>query len=169
MSNEEGKRLLLADSCVLIDFLDACPEILSSLARDYAVVHVASPILEEVEGLDSDGCAAAGLVVIEPTSEQLSEAVMRREGLSFQDWLCLVVSRDGGMTCVTNDRRLRKACGRAGVATMRGLRCLLELAREGHISKDEARTAADRLHGVDPLYIDARLIAAFRARLDAGS
>lgn len=161
MPAEGATRLLLADACVLIDFLASGADLLLRLSQGLGTLHVASPVLMEVEGLDEDGCSELGIVVIDPSPVQADEAARARGGLSFPDRVCLVVARDGAMTCLTNDAPLRRACADAGVSTMRSLRCLLELTRLGRMSPAEALRVAEAMHRSNPRHVGAEIVAAF--------
>jgi hypothetical protein len=79
-----------------------------------------------VDQLDEVACTELGLVVVDGTVEQLIEAGGSRGRLSFADRVCLVLARDHGWTCVTNDGRLRRTCESDGVAVMWGLLALLD-------------------------------------------
>jgi hypothetical protein len=67
-----------------------------------------------VEQLDEAACAELGLVVVDGTLEQLTEAGAGTGRLSFEDRVCLILARDNGWTCVSNDGRLRRECEAAG-------------------------------------------------------
>jgi hypothetical protein len=102
--------------------------------------------------------------VVEPTLEQLLEAGAERGRLSYEDRLCLVVARDAGWRCVTNDRRLRAACRAASVPTMWSLELLLELVLTGQFPPDEARAIAQALHRISPRHITSDIVADFSRR-----
>jgi len=122
---------LVGDASVLIDIADANEAILALIAQHVAHVIVPTPVLAEVDGLDELKCAALGLEVVEPTLDQLREAAIPHPALSFADKICLIVARDAGATCLTNDGPLGTECEASGVPRMRGLRPLLTLVELG--------------------------------------
>ena len=101
--------LFIADANVLIDYIKTYPTVLGLVAKHVGPVYVATDILMEVEQLDSAQCQAIGLRTIEGNLSQLAEASQRGGPLSFEDKLCLVLARDNGWTCLSNDRPLREA------------------------------------------------------------
>jgi hypothetical protein len=105
---------LLIDANVVIDYQVADLSVLSLAARHLGEIHVLSTVLEEVDGLTDTDCALIGLQVLEPELAELTEAAGRRGGLSAQDRLCLIVARERGWTCVTNDAVLRRTCDGEG-------------------------------------------------------
>jgi hypothetical protein len=108
--------LLLVDANVLIDFALTDRTVLAVVVRHVGVAHVPRDVLAEVEQLDEAACAELGLVVVDGTLEQLTEAGAGTGRLSFEDRVCLILARDNGWTCVSNDGRLRRECEAAGVA-----------------------------------------------------
>lgn len=98
---------LVIDANVLIDYATTDESVLALAARHFGRFIVPLPVLDEVELLDAVAYERLGIEVVEPTLEQLLEAGAERGRLSFEDRLCLVVARDAGWLCVTNDRRLR--------------------------------------------------------------
>jgi predicted nucleic acid-binding protein len=109
------RGLLLVDANVLVDYLAAGVELLGLVARAVGPIHVVSTVLAEVEDFDADGCARVGIRVVEPTLAQAREAAEPAGRLSFADRLCLVVCRERGWVCVSNDKALRRACEAARV------------------------------------------------------
>jgi len=65
--------------------------------------------------------------------------------LSFQDRICLLVAKEGGFTCVSNDRRLRMSCEAEGVPVLWGLELLVELVAARAIPAEAARDIAARI------------------------
>ncbi len=112
--------LLLVDANVLIDYAKTGPTVFTLVARHLGPVHVPRDVLGEVDQLDEDACDRLGLVLVEGTLEQILEAGAGAGGLSFPDWMCLILARDQGWTCVTNDGRLRRACAEASVGLCGG-------------------------------------------------
>ena len=158
---------LLVDANVLVDYQAADLAILSLVSRHVGTVHIVSTVLAEVDGLDESECERLGFRVVEPTLAQATEAASPDGRLSFQDRTCLVVCRDNGWTCVSNDKALRRSCDAVGVAVRWGLELMLELVQGGHLPAEDADDAAERIHRANPVCLNATILAAFRAKLAA--
>jgi len=158
---------LLVDANVLVDYQAADLAILSLVSRHVGTVHIVSTVLAEVDGLDESECERLGFRVVEPTLAQATEAASPNGRLSFQDRTCLVVCRDNGWTCVSNDKALRKSCDAVGVAVRWGLELMLELVQGGHLPVEDADDAAERIHRANPVFLNATILAAFREKLAA--
>ncbi len=158
---------LLVDANVLVDYQAADLAILSLVSRHVGTVHIVSTVLAEVDGLDESECERLGFRVVEPTLAQATEAASPNGRLSFQDRTCLVVCRDNGWTCVSNDKALRRSCDAVGVAVRWGLELMLELVQEGHLPAEDADDAAERIHRANPVFLNATILAAFREKLAA--
>lgn len=162
-----ARGVLLVDASVLIDYCGADLAILALVSRHVARVHVATVVLSEVDDLDESDCAGQGILVVEPTLAQAQEAAAASGKLSFADRTCLIVCRDHGWTCVTNDRRLRDSCKEAGVEARWGLELMLDLVRLGQLPRDNAKRAARRIHELNPVFVPLSVVEAFNAKLDA--
>jgi rRNA-processing protein FCF1 len=161
------RGFLLLDANVLIDYCAADSAILSLVSRHVRTVHILSTVLAEVDELDESECERLGLRVVEPTLAQAMEAASPHGRLSFQDRASLVVCRDNGWTCVSNDKALRRSCDALGVAVLWGLELMLELVAAGHLPVDEAAEAAERIHQANPVFVSAAILEAFRQKLGA--
>jgi len=158
---------LLVDANVLVDYQAADLAILSLVSRHVGTVHIVSTVLAEVDGLDESECERLGFRVVEPTLAQATEAASPNGRLSFQDRTCLVVCRDNGWTCVSNDKALRRSCDAVGVVVRWGLELMLELVQGGHLPAEDADDAAERIHRANPVFLNATILAAFREKLAA--
>jgi len=158
---------LLVDANVLVDYQAADLAILSLVSRHVGTVHIVSTVLAEVDGLDESECERFGFRVVEPTLAQATEAASPNGRLSFQDRTCLVVCRDNGWTCVSNDKALRRSCDAVGVAVRWGLELMLELVQGGHLPAEDAEDAAERIHSANPVFLNASILAAFKMKLAA--
>lgn len=156
--------LLLVDANVLIDFATTDRTVLSRVARHLGAIHVPRDVLAEVDQLDEAACTELGLVVIDGTIEQLAEAGAARGRLSFEDRVCLILARDHGWTCVTNDGALRRECAAAGIAVMWGLELMLELVAAGGMRADEAIAVAEAIGRANPR-MKAEVVEEFRSKL----
>ncbi len=152
---------LVGDASVLIDIADANEAVLGLIAQHMARVIIPTPVLAEVDSLDELKCAALGLEVVEPTLYQLREAAAPHPALSFADKVCLIVARDIGATCWTNDGPLSDECHANGVLWMRGLRPLIALVEASALALDVAVGTVDLINANNP-YITPPIVAEFR-------
>ena len=159
------RGFLVIDANVLVDYQAADLAILALVNRHVGVVHILTTMLAEVEGFDESDCERLGFRVVEPTFAQVAEAAAPAGRLSFQDRTCLLVCRDHGWTCVSNDRALRKACESDGIEVVWGLELMLELVRHGHLPAEHASEAAERIHLANPVFVSSAILAAFRMKL----
>jgi predicted nucleic acid-binding protein len=161
-----GRRPLVIDANVLIDYLIVEPKVLALARGLFGKVVVPVPVCEEVELLTDSLCQELGLEQVLPSTAQLLEAAKTasRSPLSFTDCLCHLVAQEGGCICVTNDKRLRKVCERDGVPLLRGLELMLELFGAGHLSLSDAESIAWRIHQ-ENMFIKQETVLRFCARL----
>lgn len=158
------KAILIVDACVLIDFWQVDPGLVTLLARYLGAVHVAASVLDEVEGLDHAAALEAGLRVVEPEVDVLAEAAQSRRGLSYQDHQCLILARTHGWVCVTNDGRLRKVCAEDGVDVLWGLETLALLVECGGLPADDAVELSKQVARLNA-YLTTEILARFEARV----
>lgn len=163
------RGILIMDANVLIDFCEADRTILLLVSEHIGPVHVPLPILrEEVQDLLADeDHAELGIVPIEPTLEEATEAAGKRAGLSFYDQLCLVLARDNGWTCVTNDGRLRRECDAEKVPVLWGLETIALLVDAAVLSIAEAERIGRTIQRSNPRFITERVITDFLERIGA--
>lgn len=140
-----GRTFLLLDASVLIDFCTADETILSLSAAHLGEILVASTILAEVDGLDQFRAETLGMRVVEPTLEILAAAHTRERALSFEDQTLLLLAKSERWTCVTNDKPLRRACEREGVAMLWGFEILIQLVDVGALPRSDARDLGERI------------------------
>lgn len=152
--------LLVVDANVLIDFAMTDASVLGLVVQYVGPLHVPRDVLDEVESLDDDACTRLGLTVVEATLEQLTEAGAGRGGLSFPDWVCLILARDNRWVCVSNDGKLRRTCNQHGIQVRWGLQLLLDLIAAGAIQPDPAIELA-RAIGATNRWISPDIIAEF--------
>jgi rRNA-processing protein FCF1 len=159
--DETPRATLVGDVSVLIDIADANEAVLALIARHVARVVIPTPVLDEVDSLDELKCAALGLEVVEPSLDQLREAAVPHAALSFADKVCVIVARDAGATCWTNDGPLADECAANGVPRLRGLRPVLTLVELGSLALDVAIGTVELIGANNP-YITAGIVAEFR-------
>lgn len=156
--------LLVVDANVLIDFAKTDPAVLALAARHVGAIYVLRDVLDEVDQLDEDACVRLGLTVLDGTLDQVLEAGAMRGPLSFADWLCVIVARDAGWTCVSNDGRLRRECQERGVPVRRGLQIVLDVVEAGAMTPEEAVEVAEAICRTNR-WISPAVLAEFRRKV----
>lgn len=168
MSKSRG--LLLMDANVLIDFCKTDPTVIKLIADEIGSVHVPTPVLvEEVEDIQREDWSALGIVPVEPSTEIALQAADGRPGLSFHDLLCLLVAKEAGLTCVTNDARLRRECRAERVPVLWGLEPLALLVERDVLTEDAAATLGAAIQKANPAFITGKVIERFRKRISSRS
>ena len=92
-------EILLADADVLIDYVEADPDVLARCVLHFASVHVMQTTLDEVDGLTTSQCERLGIAVISVESATLIRASAETLGLSIPDTICLLVAEERQWTC----------------------------------------------------------------------
>lgn len=161
----KSREELLVDANVLIDFCTSDLTALALVSRHLRLVHVPTPLLGEVRQLDAPACDRHGLKLYEPSAKQLLAAAATRRSLSFPDHLCLIVARDEGWVCATNDKVLRRECRAEGVRTRWGLELLVDLVEAEHLARASAIRIAHEIHTNNRLHITGKILAKFEQRL----
>jgi len=161
----DGTTLLLMDANVLIDFLDSDDSIFGLASEHIGRVHVPTLILEEELTHQGDrDWAALGIHAVEPSLDVLARAARPTVGLSFQDKLCLLLAKERGWTCVTNDKRLRRECKGAFVSVMWGLELVAILVERDALPALDAERVARAIQ-VANTFITPALLARFLKRV----
>lgn len=160
---QKTPQVLIVDACVLIDYCDADPSVLRIISRSVGEIRVASPVLAEVDGLDESAATALGLVVVEPSFEMFARAAVKRGGLSVRDHLCLLLAKEEGSTCVSNDKALRNACKNEEIPVLWGLEMMGLAVEAGALPPSAAAEIAASIGEVNPT-IGAALIKRFVER-----
>ena len=158
--------ILLADADVLIDYRDSELAILNLVVRHIGRVVVLAPVLDEVRDVTVSECEQLGIEVIEGEADQLLRAAGEESRISFHDRLCLVVCREEGWTCVTNDRALRRNCARYRVTTRFGLALMVDLVANGALTRQRAVNVARQIQASNPFHITDRILNRFVSALD---
>lgn len=162
-----ARATLLAEVNLLIDYCESGNRtVLSLVAERIGPLAVVSTVLDGVRDINTDECTSLGIGVVEPTPEQLERATCVDSPVSFSDRICLVVCREEGWTCVTNDPALKRLCERSEVPTRFGLNLLVDLVATGAITRRRAAAVARRIRAVNPSHIDDGVLSRFLVRLD---
>lgn len=160
-----ASSLIVLDACVLVDFCKTDLSLLRLFSHHVGQIHIASPVFAEVEQLDEAQAISAGLTVVEPSLELAQTAATRRGALSFQDWLSLLLAKEHGWTCVTNDRRLRRECATEKVEVLWGLDVIRILVEAGALTVEGAEEAARSIRASNPRYVPDSVVVEFVRRL----
>ena len=158
-------RILLFDANVLIDLYDADNSIFRAISRSVGPVHVVLPVFAEVDQIDEAEAQELGLELIEPEVAQLAAAANLSRRLSFEDRVCLVVARDAGWTCITNDRALRRECEAASVEVIWGLELLALTVEAGGLTARDAAALARVIGQNNPTHITEHVLDRFLRRI----
>jgi predicted nucleic acid-binding protein len=156
--------LLVVDANVLIDFAKTDPTVLALAVRHVGEVFVLRDVLAEVDQLDEEASVRLGLTVLDGTLEQVLEAGAMRGPLSFADWLCLIVARDAGWTCVSNDGRLRRECDARGIPVRWGLQVVLDVVEAGALEPADAIGVAEAICRTNH-WIGSAVLAEFKRKV----
>lgn len=158
------------DANVLIDLCEADRSVVRLLSDRVGKVHVPLPVLrDEVDPVDEAECADLGIVPVEPPLSMAVEAAKRRAGLSFHDHLCLLLARERGWTCVTNDGRLRRECAAECVPILWGLEAVALLVDGGALTAEAAEDVGLAIQRANPRYITEAVLETFRRRIGAAA
>ncbi len=159
---QRNPQLMIMDACVLIDFINADRAILQLVVKYVGPLHVASPVVDEVNQIDDENeLVELGLIIIEPEIEDAFAAATQPGPTSFQDRLCLLAAKRHGFTCVTNDKNLRKLCKQEGVPLLWGLQLIVELHKAGGIPGKSAEMIAQTIRKSNPKHITAEIVSRF--------
>lgn len=160
-------RHLIFDANILIDLFQCDSALFTLISKHVAQVAIPSTILEEVRELTLDDINKLGILLITPTVEQLAAAAARNVGpLSFHDWLCLMLAKERGWACITNDKALRKQCSARGVKIMWEFEMLCLLVEKGGLSKEKCKTKILQIQKNNPFFITDRIVEKAFKRLN---
>jgi rRNA-processing protein FCF1 len=168
--SQRQRGLLIMDASVLIDLCTADPSVSTLISEHIGQVHVPLPLLrEEIDQLTESDCTDLGIVAVEPSLAVAAEAAERRAGLSFHDRVCLLLAREKGWTCVTNDRALRRACADEGVPVLWGLEAIALLVDLGALPSPAAAELGHAIRAANPAFITERILTSFLERIARGA
>lgn len=166
MRKADPIRFMIMDACVLIDYMNGDPGIFKLISSHIGPVCITTTILEEVDSIQStEDLEVLGLTLIEPEIEDVFTAVEMIGQTSFEDNVCYLTAKRQGLTCVSNDKKLRKLCMDAAVPTIWGLELILNLTQAGGILKKKAYRIARDIRKSNPRHISARILDDFEDKL----
>lgn len=166
LSNEPPDALI-SDANVLIDFAEVDPEILRLMATTLWQLHVSMDVLREVRALSAQKARSLGLIICEPTIDEIKEASAPGGGLSGPDRLCLAMAKGRGWACLTNDQRLRGECKSSGVQVLWGLEALVLLHKAEVLTKTHAVKTAEAIRKANPRHITEEILRRFCEQLSS--
>lgn len=161
MPKRQKPSFLILDACVVIDYAETDLSVLAAISTHVAPIALARPVLNEVEQLDEGAAADLGMTVVDVELELASKAAQGPRVLSFEDRVCLLLAKREDWTCVTNDRRLRRACAEESVRVMWGLEMMLRGVAVGVLSPNETIQIAEAMHHANPRYVTQKVVAKF--------
>lgn len=152
------KHFLILDANILIDFYKCDRTIVKLICTYVGQIYLATPVLNEINEINEGDCMELGIILVEPELEQVMLASQKKGPLSFQDNLCLILAKEHGWTCVTNDKPLRQTCESEGVPLIWGIELICILVESGGLPVEHARDIILRIHKVNPKYITANIV-----------
>lgn len=158
--------MYVIDANVIIDFRDSDLNILSLFSQKAGQIIVPTLIADEVHRVSNEQFQQLGLQIYEPETSELLLAYSQPGGLSRQDYLCLILAQKYQWSCITNEKLLRNECERNNIKTIRGLRLLIHLYQNKHISQAKADEVALMIQTANPLHITESIIQEFRTHLN---
>lgn len=168
MNHTTPERLLIMDACVLIDYMKGELELFKLISSHIGPIFVATPIIEEVDFINNlDELEELGLIPLEPELEDVFQANELGGQTSFQDNICYLTAIRQGMTCVTNDKNLRKRCVESEVPIIWGMELILKLVEANGITCEEALIIAEEIHKANPHHIGKKVLKSFKLKLEA--
>lgn len=152
------KPFLVLGANVLIDLYTSDSTIIRLINSFIGQLILPEPVLSEVRSINKVDCSELGIVLVEPKLEQVMQAASGKGALSFQDNLCLILAKDNGWTCVTNDKLLRQRCEIENIPIFWGVELICVLVERGGLSPNQAREILLKIQKINPRYITDNII-----------
>ncbi|ACV64573.1 hypothetical protein Dtox_3878 [Desulfofarcimen acetoxidans DSM 771] len=121
-------------------------------------IYLATPVLYEINEIDEGDCVELGIILVEPELWQVMIAAEKKGPLSFQDNLCLILAKEHGWACVTNDKPLRQKCEIEGVPIIWGIELICILVQSGGLPVEHARDIIVEIQKINPKYITDNIV-----------
>lgn len=157
---------LILDANALIDYYRCNREIFQLVCSHIGQIYLAQPVFDEVAQIETHECAELGIILIEPELDDLLEAGGKRGRLSFQDHLCLILAKKHGLTCVTNDKPLRRECEHEEVPIFWGIELICILAEVNGVNIETAKALILKMQENNPKYFSDGIIEMAFKRLN---
>lgn len=153
------RRFLILDANILIDFIKCDRTLIKLICSYVGQIYLATPVLNEVKDLSESDCLELGIILVEPEAEQLILIAMERRGpLSFQDTLNLILAKEHGWSCVTNDKPLRRECESEGIPLIWGIELLCILVEAGGLPALHSKGMILCIQENNPKYITEDIV-----------
>ncbi|MBZ4688265.1 MAG: hypothetical protein PWQ96_1590 [Clostridia bacterium] len=159
------KTFLILDANILIDLYKCDWTLVKLISTHVGKIHLATPVLSEVNEIDEDDCVKFGIVLVEPELEHVISASQAKGPLSFQDNLCLILAKEYGWTCVSNDKPLRKKCQDEEVPVIWGIELICILVEAGGLPVEQAKDVIKGIQESNPKYITDNIVKKALRRL----
>ena len=157
-------KAIISDANVLIDYVKTNKKVLQLAVKHLCDIHVPVPVLKEVKDVSKSELEKLGIIIFEPTLDQIKQAAQNPFGLSFQDQLCLLIAKENSWVCATNDKQLRAQCEAGKVEVIWGLDIMLRLNKQGFLERAEAIKTVDKIAEINR-YIGKEIIKQFIGKL----
>ena len=157
-------KAIVSDANVLIDYVKTNKKVLHLAVKHLCEIHVPVPVLKEVKDISRSELERLGIIIFEPTVDQLVQAAQKPFGLSFEDQLCFLIAKENSWVCATNDKQLRVQCEVGSVDVIWGLDIMLRLNNQGFLESAEATKTAEKIAEINR-YIGKEIIKQFIGKL----
>jgi hypothetical protein len=157
--------LFVTEACALLDLIDADSSIVSLASSRLGQILIPDVVLSTVGSLDEAECSRLGVQVCECEVERLERATDSRQGLSFEDRVCLLIAREEGWTILTHERVVRAACDADGIASACAFDLVRLLQEGGHITPTWAVSVASNLREVNPRCLSEELFDGYARQI----
>ncbi len=155
----------IIDASVVIDYLDVDKSILSLAASKLGRIWISVLTLQKIRQLGRPDAEKMGLSVLEPSPEQLRE-VKTPSRLKEDDQVTIILARDSGYICITNDKRMHIRCREWQVPSLWGLDLMLELVRTGSLSRTRAEKLGRAIQEINA-YLTPQILQQYLAELNS--
>jgi len=162
------RQFLILDANTLIDFCKCDKTIIKLICTHVGQIHLATPVLSEIKEINEGECIELGIKLVEPELGQVMLAVDKKGSLSFQDNICLILAKEHGWTCVTNDKPLRRMCKKEGIPLIWGIQLICILVESGGLPVKHARNIIIEIQENNPKYITDIIVQKAFKRLGIG-
>lgn len=148
MTNDE--KSFLIDANILIDIQKVDEDFLTKISN-IGIVIIPLEIIDEVSYLDLEYLFRLGFKPYDTDLKVMEEAmkIADNSGLTFNDALCLLISKKENYICITNDKALYNRCKNDNVQVMWCLEFILLFVTMNYLKKTRAKAIAKKLQSVN--------------------
>jgi rRNA-processing protein FCF1 len=155
----------IVDANVLIDYCDSDLNMLSLVSQKVSAIHVSRSTLNKIGQLSEAQADKYNLVIQTPDLKTALEASKERGRLAKDDRETLLLAKEHGWTCITNDKALRRECEKDGVKVLWGLEPMKILIKQKLITSAKAIKIARLIRLNNSAYITQEILAKFEAEV----